>query len=65
MRTIYYEYKREHFDYDDIMTKELTLKNMLKPNSWEEIENTLHRVGFDMIQPFWQNHLFVGAIAIK
>ena len=65
MRTIYYEYKREHFDYDDIMTNELTLKNMLKPNSWSEIESVLHRVGFNMIQPFWQNHLFVGAIAIK
>ena len=65
LRTIYYEYKRESFDYDDIMTKELTLQNMLKPNSWEEIENTLHDVGFQAIQTFWQNHLFVGAIALK
>tara|TARA_Y100001963_G_scaffold129194_1_gene184208 strand:+ start:348 stop:1043 length:696 start_codon:yes stop_codon:yes gene_type:complete len=65
LRTIYYEYKRESFDYDDIMTKELTLQNMLKPNSWSEIESVLHDVGFKAVQTFWQNHLFIGAIAIK
>ena len=65
LRTIYYEYKKKSFDYDDIMTKELTLQNMLKPNSWKEIEDMLNSVGFDIVQTFWQNHLFIGAIAIK
>ena len=65
LRTIYYEYKRESFDYDDIMTKECTLKNMLKPNSWSEIQAMLNDVGFKAVQTFWQNHLFIGAIAIK
>ena len=65
IRTIYYEYKRTSFDYEDIMTKELTLKNMLKPNSWNEIEDMLNDVGFKAVQTFWQNHMFIGAIAIK
>jgi len=65
IRTIYYEYKRTSFDYEDIMTKELTLKNMLKPNSWNEIEGMLSDVGFKTIQSFWQNHMFIGAIALK
>jgi len=65
LRTVYYEYKKKSFDYDDIMTKELTLQNMLKPNSWKEIEDMLNSVGFDIVQTFWQNHLFIGAIAIK
>jgi hypothetical protein len=47
------------------MKKELTLQNMLKPNSWKEIEDMLNEVGFKAVQSFWQNHLFMGAIAIK
>jgi tRNA (cmo5U34)-methyltransferase len=65
MRTVYYEFKNKSFDYEDIMKKELTLQNMLKPNSWKEIEDMLNEVGFKAIQSFWQNHLFMGAIAIK
>lgn len=65
MRTVYYEFKNKSFDYEDIMKKELTLQNMLKPNSWKEIEDMLNEVGFKAIQSFWQNHLFIGAIAIK
>ena len=65
IRTTYYQYKRTSFEYEDIMTKELTLKNMLKPNSWNEIEDMLNGVGFKTIQSFWQNHMFIGAIALK
>ena len=65
LRTTYYEFKNKSFDYEDIMQKELTLKNMLKPNSWDEIENMLNIAGFKAVQSFWQNHLFIGAIAIK
>ena len=65
LRTIYYDFKNQKFSYDDIMTKEKTLQNMLKPNSWIEIENMLDSAGFKAIQSFWQNHLFIGAMAIK
>jgi tRNA (cmo5U34)-methyltransferase len=65
LRTVYYEFKSKSFDYEDIMQKELTLKNMLKPNSWDEIEDMLDRAGFKAVQSFWQNHLFIGALAIK
>lgn len=61
----YYDYKRKAFTEKDIMEKEITLRNMLKPNSWNEIVNMLGNVGFKTVQPFWQNHLFVGAIALK
>ena len=40
----------EHFTYD---------------RSWGEIENMLNQAGFKAVQSFWQNHLFIGAIAIK
>ena len=65
LRTVYYQFKNEKFSYDDIMDKEKTLQNMLKPNSWCEIEHMLNQAGFKAVQSFWQNHLFIGAIAIK
>ena len=61
----YYDYKRKSFDTDDIMNKERTLRHMMKPNTWDEIENMLLDVSFSVVQPFWRNHAFVGAIAIK
>jgi hypothetical protein len=38
---------------------------MLKPNTWNEIVNMLKYAGFNDVQSFWQNHTFVGAMAIK
>ena len=61
----YYDYKRKTFTTDDIMDKERTLRNMMKPNTWDEIVDMLKEAGFTNIQPFWRNHAFVGAIAIK
>lgn len=67
MTFTYYDYKRKNFEDSDILDKERTLRNMLKPMSWEELKNSVALAGFsfDRIQPFWQNHLFVGAIAVK
>jgi tRNA (cmo5U34)-methyltransferase len=61
----YYDYKRKSFTTEDIMDKERTLRSMMKPNTWSEIENMLHTAGFREIQPFWRNYMFVGAIALK
>ncbi len=61
----YYDYKRQKFEYDDIMTKERTLRHMLKPDTIKKLEQMLLDAGFTQIQRFWQNHLFVGIIAIK
>ena len=37
----FYDYKRKHFDASDILEKEKTLRNMLKPNTWKELEGML------------------------
>lgn len=67
MTFTYYDYKRTNFEDSDILDKERTLRNMLKPMTWKEIQSLLACAGFgfDKIQPFWQNHMFVGAIALK
>jgi tRNA (cmo5U34)-methyltransferase len=62
---MYYDYKRQSFTEKDIMDKEVTLRNMLKPNTWGELEDMLRSAGFRNVQPFWRNFLFVGAIATK
>lgn len=62
---MYYDFKRESFATKDIMDKEQTLRNMLRPNTWSELNDMLSEAGFESVQTFWQSHLFVGAIAIK
>lgn len=63
----FYDHKRKNFDGNDILDKEVTLRSMLKPNTMDEIIDMLLNAGFkkDNIQTFWQNHLFVGFIALK
>ena len=61
----YYDFKRERFNAQDIMDKEKTLRHMLKPNTWPEIESMIKTAGFKSVQVFWQNFIFLGAIAIK
>ena len=55
----------KHFEAKDIMDKERTLRHMLKPNTWKEIKTMILNAGFQDVQCFWSNHLFVGALAIK
>ena len=62
---MFYDHKRKSFTEKDIMDKEVTLRNMLKPNTWAEIKDMLYSAGFTNVQPFWRNFLFVGAIATK
>ncbi len=61
----YYDYKRQKFNYKDIMDKEKTLRHMLKPNEWHEIQEMIKSSGFKLVEDFWRNHNFVAAIAIK
>jgi len=61
----YYDYKRKSFDTEDIMDKERTLRNIMKPLTWKDLELMVSFAGFKTVQPFWRNHSFVGALAIK
>ena len=61
----YYDYKSTHFTSDEILDKEQKLRSMLKPNTWAEINFMLRDAGFKLVQPFWMDHMFVGAVAIK
>ena len=65
MTFMYYDHKKESFTCDDIMTKEKTLRHMLKPNTWDELKQFMYNAGFKDVQVFWRNFMFIGAIAIK
>ena len=61
----YYDYKRKSFTTEDIMDKEKILRSMAKPNTRDELLNMCKAAGFSKIESFWQNHAFVGVLAIK
>jgi tRNA (cmo5U34)-methyltransferase len=61
----YYDYKRKSFTPEEIMDKERTLRDMLKPNTYDEIVYMISNAGFSDFQTFWRNHQFVGIIARK
>ena len=61
----FYDYKRKTFSTEDIMNKERTLRHMMKPFTWLQTEHMMKYAGFSTVQPFWRNHAFVGALAIK
>mgnify|MGYP000067751478 CR=1 FL=1 len=61
----YYDYKSNNFTSEEIMQKEKQLRHMLKPNTWKEIQVSLTDAGFTAYERIWQNHMFIGAIAIK
>ena len=61
----HYDYKRKTFTAEQIMDKEKELRDMLKPNTWDELKSMIWCSGFKDCQIFWRNHQFVGVIAIK
>tara|TARA_R110000772_G_scaffold80406_3_gene171578 strand:- start:1101 stop:1796 length:696 start_codon:yes stop_codon:yes gene_type:complete len=61
----YYDYKRKSFTTEDIMDKEKTLRHMMKPNTWDELQSMLTSAGFSKFEIFWKNYMFIGVIAIK
>ena len=42
----YYDYKRKSFDTEDIMDKERTLRNIMKPLTWKDLELMVSFAGF-------------------
>ena len=61
----HYDYKRKTFSPEEIMDKEVKLRDMLKPNTWSELNTMVMDAGFKETQIFWRNHQFVGVIATK
>jgi len=65
MQFCYYDYKRQFYSAEELLDKEVNLRHMMKPLTYDELIEMVEKAGFETVQPFWQNFNFVGIIAIK
>ena len=65
MQFCYYDYKRQFYTAEELLDKEINLRHMMKPLTYDELIEMVKKAGFESIQPFWQNYNFIGIIAIK
>lgn len=61
----HYDYKGENFTSNEILDKQKDLRNIMFPQTEEEIMKDLHTVGFKKIEPFFQSLNFKGWLIIK
>jgi tRNA (cmo5U34)-methyltransferase len=61
----HYDYKRQNFESEEILSKEVDLRYIMKPNTLEQNIELLKKVGFSKVTQFWQSYNFIGLIAIK
>ena len=67
LTSVYYEFKRQSFTEAEILSKERSLRSLMKLWSGGSILKTLMNVGFEdsNVQCFWRNHNFAAFIALK
>jgi len=66
--SIHYDFKRKSFSDSDILDKEYSLREIMRPNILDDLvgENGyIRQCGFSKCFQFWQNHNFCGWMAIK
>jgi tRNA (cmo5U34)-methyltransferase len=65
MTSTYYGFKRKSFSGDEILDKEQSLRGQMRPWRMERLLLALREAGFQALQHFWQQFLFVGILARK
>lgn len=63
--SLYYQYKNEHFSYDEIFEKEKSLRSMMNLKNINEVIPYYYNMGFSKVETFWQSHNFVSVICVK
>lgn len=62
---LYYDWKQKNFSTDEILKKERNLRTLMKLRTKKEIESEMLDIGWKSCETFWQQHNFVGWMAIK
>jgi tRNA (cmo5U34)-methyltransferase len=67
LTSLYLHYKRQHFSDEEILDKEKSLRDMMKPGREADLIGLLTEVGFgtEDIEPFWRSHLFAAYVCVK
>ena len=62
---LYYDFKRQTFQPQEILDKEISLREIQKPITQAENEAMFYDAGFDRVESFWKYYNFQGWICIK
>ena len=65
MTFVYYDYKKQNFTSDQILNKELSLREIMRPVMEKEIFEQIKDAGFKQYDVFFKRYNFMGIIAIK
>ena len=67
LTSLYLHYKRRHFSDEEILDKEKSLRDMMKPGREADLIRLLTEVGFkaENIELFWRSHLFAAYVCGK
>jgi tRNA (cmo5U34)-methyltransferase len=65
LTSLYYDFKRKSFSGDEVLDKEQSLRGQMRPWRMERLLLALREAGFQALQLFWQQFLFVGILARK
>jgi tRNA (cmo5U34)-methyltransferase len=65
--SLYIHHKRQHFTDEEILDKEKSLRDMMKPGSEADLIHLLVEAGFKLqnIESFWRSHLFAAFLCVK
>jgi len=62
---LYYDFKRQTYTSEQILDKEISLREIQKPLTTEQNYDMLSDAGFDRVESFWKYYNFQGWICIK
>jgi tRNA (cmo5U34)-methyltransferase len=67
LTSLYLHYKRQHFSDQEILDKEKSLRDLMKPGREADLIRLLTDVGFKVenIESFWRSHLFAAYLCVK
>ena len=67
LTSLYLNYKRQYFSDEEILDKEKSLRNIMKPGREDDLIQLLTGAGFkaENIECFWRSHLFAAFVCIK
>jgi tRNA (cmo5U34)-methyltransferase len=67
LTSLYLHYKRQYFSDEEILDKEKSLRNIMKPGREDDLIQLLTEAGFksENIECFWRSHLFAAFVCIK
>jgi tRNA (cmo5U34)-methyltransferase len=67
LTSLHLHYKRRYFSDEEILDKEKSLRDMMKPGREADLIRLLTEVGFraENIESFWRSHLFAAFLCVK